>query len=54
MKKSEIELRDWYAGLAMQAFISADDMRHCDSIAELAFQQAEVMMNQRREEMINE
>jgi hypothetical protein len=54
MSKSYKELRDWYAGLAMQAFISADDSRDWNSVAEEAFQQAAVMMRQRLEEDSND
>ena len=54
MSHKEIELRDWYAGLAMQGFISADDSRDWDSVAEEAFNQADVMMEHRREALINE
>lgn len=50
MSKSYKELRDWYAGLAMQGFISADDSRDWDSVAEEAFKQAAVMMKQRLKE----
>jgi len=54
MSRKEMELRDWYAGLAMQAFISANDARDWDSVAEEAFEQAAVMMEHRKEALINE
>jgi hypothetical protein len=54
MSRKELELRDWYAGLAMQAFISANDSRDWDCVAEEAFEQAAVMMEHRREAIINE
>jgi hypothetical protein len=54
MSKSYKELRDWYAGLAMQGFISADDSRDWDSVAEEAFKQAAVMMKQRLKEDSND
>jgi hypothetical protein len=53
MPEKEVNLRDWYAGLAMQAIIST---RHpfnhpddCQEIAPLAFTMAEAMMGRRRE-----
>lgn len=54
MSKSYKELRDWYAGLAMQGFISADDSRDWDSVAEEAFKQAVAMMKVRLEEDSND
>jgi hypothetical protein len=54
MSKSYKELRDWYAGLAMQAFISADDSRDWNSVAEEAFDMAKLMMKQRLEEDSND
>ncbi len=54
MSHKDMELRDWYAGLAMQGFISADDSRDWDSVAEEAFNQAEVMMEHRKEAMYSE
>jgi hypothetical protein len=59
MKKSDIELRDWYAGLAMQAWL-AHDLREYnvddDDIAEIsavAFKVANSMMGT-RESVISE
>ncbi len=54
MSKSYKELRDWYAGLAMQAFITAKSTRDWNSVAEEAFQQAAVMMRQRLKEDSND
>lgn len=59
MRKSDIELRDWYAGLAMQAWL-AHDLREYnvddDDIAEIsavAFRVANSMMGT-REDVISE
>jgi hypothetical protein len=55
MSRKEIELRDWYAGLAMQALF---DVHKGTGIGELiakdAFEMADIMMEQRREALINE
>ena len=56
MKRKDIELRDWYAGLAMQAIISArnwDDVTG-EEIASDAFYMAEEMMERRAEIMDSE
>ena len=56
MRKSDIELRDWYAGLAMQALFSVhykvyEGADIAERIAEDAFEMANLMMDQRRDEM---
>ena len=61
MRKSDIELRDWYAGLAMQAQLE-HDLREMgvstdDDIAEItaaAFKIANMMISQRAYEDLNE
>jgi len=47
MRKGDMDLLDWYAGLAMKAFISANDSRDWDDVAEEAYEQAESMMDHR-------
>jgi hypothetical protein len=49
MKRSDIELRDWYAGLAMQAIIGARNWEAVtgEEVASEAFYMAEEMMDQR-------
>lgn len=55
MSKSYKELRDWYAGLAMQAIIQAfDGDRQSEAVAEDAFEMSEAMMDQREKVMENE
>jgi hypothetical protein len=57
MRKSDIELRDWYAGLAMQVILTnglKDNDLHGEDFmgqsAENAFMMAQVMMTQRQYE----
>jgi hypothetical protein len=60
MKRKDIELRDWYAGLAMQqvfassldTFGNTDDFN--EDVAELAFSMANAMMDKRAEIMDRE
>jgi hypothetical protein len=52
MRKSDEELRDWYAGLAMQALFSVHSNVYegtdiAERIAEDAFEMAEIMMDTR-------
>jgi hypothetical protein len=59
MRKSDIELRDWYAGLAMQSLFSVHSNVYegtdiAERIAEDAFEMAKMMMEQRQVEMIIE
>lgn len=55
MRKSDIELRDWYAGMAMQALFGVHKGTGIGRrIAEDAFEMAKVMMEQRQTEMIAE
>ncbi len=60
MRKSDIELRDWYAGLAMQAWLEHDLREynvHDDDIAEIsavAFKVANCMMGQRESVIIED
>lgn len=53
MNKKEIELRDWYAGLAMQALVAGYNDATLDSVAVAvdAFEVASEMMAQREREM---
>jgi hypothetical protein len=52
MRKSDEELRDWYAGLAMQALFSVHKGTGIgDQIAEDAFEMAEIMMDRREDIM---
>ena len=51
MSKSDKELRDWYAGLAMQAIIQAfDGNLQSEVVAIDAFEMAEAMISQRADE----
>ena len=57
MRKSDEELRDWYAGLAMQALFSVhsnvyEGTEIAERIAEDAFEMANLMMDQRVDEDI--
>jgi hypothetical protein len=59
MSRKELELRDWYAGLAMQALFGIHSNVYegadiAERIAEDAFEMADLMMEQRREALINE
>jgi hypothetical protein len=61
MSKSDRELRDWYAGLAMQAQLEHDlremGVSDNDDIAEItaaAFKIANMMMSQRAYEDLND
>lgn len=55
MSKSDKELRDWYAGLAMQAIIQAfDGNLNYDTVAIDAFEMSEAMMDQREKVMEND
>jgi hypothetical protein len=55
MRKSDIKLRDWYAGMAMQALFGVHKGTGIGRrIAEDAFEMAKVMMEQRQTEMIAE
>ena len=52
MNRKDIELRDWYAGLAMQAIIQAfDGNLNYDTVAIDAFEMSEAMMDLRAKEM---
>jgi hypothetical protein len=56
MRKSDEELRDWYAGLAMQALFGVhynvyEGADIAERIAEDAFEMANLMMDQRQDEM---
>lgn len=52
MNRKDIELRDWYAGLAMQAIISArKSMGNPYFHAKDAFDMAEAMMDRRHDVM---
>jgi hypothetical protein len=58
MRKSDLELRDWYAGLAMQAWLEHDmrefgvsDSDDMAEISEAAFKVANSMMDRRQKEM---
>ena len=55
MSKSDKELRDWYAGLAMQALLGVHSNVYegtdiAERIAEDAFEMANLMMDQRVDE----
>lgn len=57
MSKSDKELRDWYAGLAMQALLGVHSNVYegtdiAERIAEDAFEMANLMMDQRVDEDI--
>jgi hypothetical protein len=55
MRKSDIKLRDWYAGMAMQALFGVHKGTGIGRrIAEDAFEMAKVMIEQRQTEMIAE
>jgi hypothetical protein len=50
MRKSDLELRDWYAGLAMQAIITArGGMGNPRYLAKDAFEMANEMVDRRLE-----
>ena len=50
MRKSDIELRDWYAGLAMQAIITGrKSMGNPRYLAKDAFEMADEMVDRRLE-----
>jgi len=52
MNRKDIELRDWYAGLAMQSLIiDYEGIRNPESLAIDAFEMAEAMMDRRQKEM---
>ena len=56
MRRGDMELRDWYAGLAMQALFSVhykvyEGADIAERIAEDAFEMANLMMDQRVDEM---
>lgn len=53
MTRKDIKLRDWYAGLAMQAIIQAfDGELQAEVVAIDAFEMAEAMISQRADEDI--
>ena len=59
MSKSDKELRDWYAGLAMQALLGVHSNVYegtdiAERIAEDAFEMAEIMMDRREDIMETE
>jgi hypothetical protein len=55
MSKSYKELRDWYAGLAMQSLIiDYEGICNPESLAEDAFDMAKLMMKQRLKEDSND
>lgn len=56
MRKSDEELRDWYAGLAMQALISTHDWDAVtgEDIASDAFYMADEMILQRSDVIIKD
>jgi hypothetical protein len=55
MSHKELELRDWYAGLAMQALFDVHKGTGIgEKIAEDAFEMAKIMMEHRKEALINE
>ena len=59
MNLKDIELRDWYAGLAMQALFSVHSNVYegtdiAERIAEDAFEMANLMMDQRLDEDSND
>ena len=56
MRKSDIKLRDWYAGLAMQALIGVRewDSHAGELIVSEALYMAKEMMEQREKEMTAE
>jgi len=55
MRKSDMELRDWYAGLAMQAIIGArESIGNPYFHAKDAFDMAESMMDRRLDVMAAE
>ena len=55
MKKSYIELRDWYAGLAMQTLLGmVEGTEIGERVAEEAIIMAEIMMDRREEVMEND
>ena len=60
MKRKDMELRDWYAGLAMQTVLANSLKRFGETddfnsdIAELSFSMADAMMTEREEIMDRE
>ena len=55
MSRKDMELRDWYAGLAMQTLLGmVEGTQIGERVAEEAFIMAEIMMDQREEVMENE
>ena len=49
--RKDLKLRDWYAGMAMQALISLrEGVDNGTDIAEDAFEMSEIMMAQRAKE----
>jgi hypothetical protein len=55
MNRKEIELRNWYAGLAMQALFSVHKGTGIgEQIAEDAFEMADIMMEQLVDEDLND
>jgi hypothetical protein len=52
MNRKDIELRDWYFGLAMQSLIiDYEGIGNPESLAIDAFEMAEAMMDRRQKEM---
>jgi hypothetical protein len=52
MNRKDIELRDWYFGLAMQSLIiDYEGIYNPESLAIDAFEMAEAMMDRRQKEM---
>jgi hypothetical protein len=55
MSRKDMELRDWYAGLAMQTLLGmVEGTQIGERVAEEAFIMAEIMMDQREEVMEND
>jgi hypothetical protein len=55
MNRKDIELRDWYAGLAMQTLLGiVEGTQIGERVAEEAFIMAEIMMDRREEVMEND
>ena len=61
MRKNDVELRDWYAGLAMQTWLEHDmrefgvsDDDDMAEISETAFKMANSMMKQREDLIIKD
>ena len=55
MSRKDMELRDWYAGLAMQTLLRmVEGTQIGELVAEEAFIMAEIMMDRREEVMEND